>query len=184
MIFSILVQKYGISHQCNYRLSASTINTPLDGEPDPAAVSRLRQELEANSSMTPKAFQTYRAVSRMVTSTYARGSHDLLFKGKWCLRLLEATIERIAAGRLYSSHGISNRFAGCNYFNVGLYRCLGRAFQIAHARPPGSYSLARSPLRCGPRAPWSGVGGGGWIFPASIAIPVNENERVGSTSKG
>ncbi len=54
MIFSILVQKYGISHRCNYRLSASTINTPLDGEPDPAAVSRLRQELEANSSMTPK----------------------------------------------------------------------------------------------------------------------------------
>lgn len=113
IIFSILGQKLKIPHQCNYRTGCSSINVPLDSPPDAAAVLKLRQELEADSTVTSEAFQkAYGAVSRLVNSIYARGKHDIVFKGKWYFRFLEKTVESAAAGRAYNSHGISNRLHG------------------------------------------------------------------------
>jgi len=111
--FCVLVQKYGIPHQCSFRLAASTLNTPPDRAADPATVELYRQELEARSGMTPARFRkAYQAVARLVSSIYARKEHDRVFKGNWYLRLLEIAIERTAAGRPYNSHGISNRLQG------------------------------------------------------------------------
>jgi len=113
VIFCVFAQKYRIPHQGNYRLSASTVNKPLDSPSDPAEVQRLMHALEASSGMTHAKFQrSFRAVARLVNSFYARGQQERLFKGKWYFRLVESVVAGTAAGRPYNSHGISNALHG------------------------------------------------------------------------
>lgn len=139
VIFAVLAQKRGINHQCNYRLSASTINQPLDSMADAAVVARLRQEFEVESGLPPREFErSYQAVVRMVSATYAQGRHDVLFKGKWYLRLLEAAIERAAAGQPYNTHGIANRLQGAVFSTVNF-----AAPWAEHFRAPMRALLAR-----------------------------------------
>jgi hypothetical protein len=131
VVFCALAQKYGISHQCTYRLGASIINNPLDDPPDAALVASLRGELQTRSGMAPKAFQkAYAAVSRLINSIYDRGQYDRVFKGNWYFRLLERTVERTAAGRSYSSHGISNRLQGAIASTVDFADNWGEYFRI------------------------------------------------------
>jgi hypothetical protein len=109
VVFCVIVQKYGLSHQCNYKVGASIINQPIDTPADAATVAQYRQQLEARSGMAPRRFdKAYVAVVRLVTAMYARGEHDKLFKGKWYLRFLVKEVVDLAAGRHFSAHAISN----------------------------------------------------------------------------
>jgi hypothetical protein len=106
----IFAQKYSIGGPYNYRRAFSTINNPLDSPPDAATVQRHRAILREQSGMTGDAFErALRAVVRLVEGYYRRGIHDRLFRGKWYVSLLEEQIERVAAGRPYNSHALSNQ---------------------------------------------------------------------------
>jgi hypothetical protein len=110
VVFCIFTQKHDVRCPYNYRLAASTINDPLDEPAPPAVVQQHKEALQDRSGMPPAQFEkAYRAVARLVDDCYRRDNHQRLFKGKWYVGLLQAQIDRVAAGRPHTSHALSNR---------------------------------------------------------------------------
>ncbi len=111
--FCLFAQRYDVSAQSNYRRSFSVINKPLYAEADSESITQYKNELQVRSGMTIERFErAFKGVCRLVDRLYARGHYDSIFSGKWYVALLEAEIERLAAGRPYNAHGIGSRILG------------------------------------------------------------------------
>lgn len=111
--FCIFAHKYHVGCEYNYRRATSTINNPLDAPANANVVQQHKAMLLNRSRMSNQQFdRTFGIVSRLVGHHYRRGTHDKLFSGKWYVAIMQAHIERVAAGRPYTTAGLSNRIVG------------------------------------------------------------------------
>lgn len=97
VVLCFFAHKHGIPSQCTYRRAISTINMPVDAEPDQAVIATRRAELEAAAAWPPERFaRAFAAAERLVDALFRNGRHDLIFKGKWYAPLMQADVARAA----------------------------------------------------------------------------------------
>jgi hypothetical protein len=103
----LFVETFRVRSRCNYSRSDSGVNVSPETPTDTTLLSQCTQELERNYRGADFV-RDFRRVQRLVNRYYHRGKHDLIFKGKWYLRLLQSDIENAMAGQTFSSHGLPN----------------------------------------------------------------------------
>jgi Protein of unknown function (DUF4435) len=75
--------------------ATSRLNNPASSPTDPSSRAQLLKEIERASGLASDKFaRSFRKVSKFVDCTYAEGSHDKIFKGKWYATLMDSEFRR------------------------------------------------------------------------------------------
>jgi len=109
VVLCLFSQVFGVRSRCQYRRSDSAVNIPANAPANPALYAGCKRELRAGYGGTDAEFnQSFARVERMVERYYRMSRHDLVFKGRWYVGILQADIETAMAGQNFSSHGLAN----------------------------------------------------------------------------
>lgn len=105
----IFVAKKNIGNIANYRVP-SRINQPVFNPTNQALYLAQLASVKNDSNLTNVQFsRAYRRVSNFVDQVFDRGEQDTIFKGKWFVNLLEATIRSNIRHR--NLNGVGERVA-------------------------------------------------------------------------
>ena len=106
----VLAAKLLLRHPASFRIP-SPLNTPADSPTDAGALAVAVAEMEVSSGLDAANFQRKLAAAyRLVDAIYGRGSHDLLFKGKWYSHFALRELE--VSSPIFNRNGAPDRMVG------------------------------------------------------------------------